>query len=97
MADPTIEELEAQIAQIEKYILNEPKRIQEERDRKLRTMPPSDEVVSQHHEHLHNLDLTRSEKQNIRITQAKDGLILFLGVIGIVALSLWIYNSLQAV
>lgn len=94
--EPTIEELEAHIAMLEEKIADEPRRIKEEQDRKLTMMPASDEIVQRERERTHRIEVTRGEVQNIRVTQAKDGVLLLFFLLGIVAIGFWIYNALQA-
>lgn len=97
MSDLSIEELDAQITLLEQQIVNEPKRILEEQNRKMTTMPASDEIINRERERMHHIDVSRGELQNIRISQAKDGILLLFFLLGIISLSFWIYNTLQAV
>ena len=92
-----IEDLEAQIAALEREIAERPKRMQEEFEQRMCTIPASDEVLHQQRERVHELDLTKNQVRNIRISQTKDGALLILIIVAIIAASFWIYNALQAV
>ena len=96
-AEPSIDELEAQISELEKRIADEPRRIKEEKDRKLTTMPASDEVLEQYREKMHHIEVSRGEIQNIRLSQAKDGILLLFFLLAIISISFWIYNTFQAI
>ena len=100
----SIEDLEAQIAALEKKIADEPKRLRQEQERKrlaeeerLATMPPSDEVITQRREKMHKVEMTRGEASNARMDQAKDGILLILLIAAIGMMGFWLYSALQAV
>lgn len=96
MPEQSLQDLEAQISALEQKIANEPERILAEAERKRTTMPASDEALEQHRERMHQVEVSRKEVSNIRITQAKDGTLLLFFVLAIVSLSYWIYNAYQA-
>lgn len=97
MSEESIDELEAKISLLERKIQEEPQRLLDEKNRLLNTMPASDEVIEQHFEHKHKVGVSRGEVQNIRISQARDGVLLLLFILGIISISIWIYNTFQAV
>jgi len=98
----SIEELEAQIAALEKKIADEPRRLLDEKKRKqkmeeerLAIMPPSDEVLKQRREKMHKVEMTRGEASNARMDQAKDGVLLVLLLAAIGMMGFWLYSALR--
>lgn len=98
MPSQSIEELEAEIASLEKKLLREPIRQKEEEVRKLTTMPASDELLEQQREKMHSLDLlSKGEVHNTRISQGKDLVLLIFFLLALVSIVGWILSSLQQV
>ena len=101
MAKP-INDIDAQIAALEKRIADEPRRLQEQQERmkqmeldKIATIPPSDEVINRRRETMHKVDMTHGERNNARKEQAKDIVFLILCLCAIGALGWWLYSALK--
>jgi len=95
----SLEELEAKIAALERMIAEEPERLREEQERlkqiekdKKATIPPSDEVILQRREFIHEAKMTYGEHSNARRGQAKDLMLLLLTLLAIAALGWWLFS-----
>ncbi len=96
MSDYSLEELDAQMAALEAKIAYEPQRILKERENKITTMPASDEVLDRERERMHEVGVSRREVENIRISQAKDGILLLFFLLAIAGFTFWIFSSFQS-
>ncbi len=99
----SLEDIEAEIAALERAIEEEPRRLQREREReeqlkqeRLSTLAPSDELVSQRIEKRHNAVVTHGETNTIRKAQSRDAILLILLLIAIGAMAWWLFSSLNA-
>ena len=91
------EKLLARISELEDFIEGAPERIRMEMEKKMSTMPPPDDLEDRRREHKFYSRLSRGEIRNEHRYQTRSAFVVLLLVMGILALSFWIYSVLQSV
>ena len=90
-----LNDIEAQIAALEKRIADEPRRILEAENRRRNTIPASDELRDQIRDKTYEASLTRNQIKNIRVSQTKDGTLLILFIFAMISIAGWIFRTLE--
>ncbi len=91
----SLNDIEAQIAALEKRIADEPRRIIEAENRRINTIPASDELRDQIRDKTYEASLTRNQIKNIRASQTKDGTLLILFIFAMISIAGWIFKTLE--
>ncbi len=88
-------ELQEKIAKLQDYVENAPERERQAEEERLRTLPPPSEIMEREREKSFMDKLSRGELKNERRDQTKNGFLLFLLILTILALGLWIYQAIH--
>ena len=91
------EKLLARISELEEFIEGAPERIRIKMEKEISTMPPPDDLDDRRREHKFYSRLSRGEIRSEHRYQTRSAFVFLLLVIGILALTVWIYSVLQAV
>ncbi|MBB21959.1 MAG: hypothetical protein DBX00_11475 [Verrucomicrobia bacterium] len=91
------EKLLARISELEEFIEQAPERIRIKMEKEISTMPPPDDLDDRRREHKFYSRLSRGEIRNEHRYQTRSAFVFLLLVMGILALTVWIYTVLQAV
>jgi len=91
------EKLLARINELEEFIEGAPERIRIKMEQEISTMPPPDDLDDRRREHKFYSRLSRGQIRNEHRYQTRSAFVFLLLVMGILALTVWIYTVLQAV
>ena len=91
------EKLLARINELEEFIEGAPEQIRIKMEQEISTMPPPDDLDDRRREHKFYSRLSRGQIRNEHRYQTRSAFVFLLLVMGILALTVWIYSVLQAV
>lgn len=84
--------LQAQIAQLEDFVVHGPERERQAEEERQQTLPPPSEIEDRKREKEFMKRLSRGEIANEKRAQASNGLLLLLLVLAIASIGVWIYQ-----
>ena len=90
------ESIEEEIRKFETLIKDEPRRIQEQLEAELTTMPPPDDLEDRVREKKFYSQVSRGQAINTRRYKARNSLLFILLTAATLSILWWIYSALQS-